>query len=173
MLGDIQISEPKALIGFAGQRVIENTIREKLTEGFQRAEYLLEHGMIDMVVHRKDLSATLARLIAYLAPEKAAGPSDPSPPEGEGLSKALSPCPTTPIPATPPSRPSSTALPRCRRAATSLASTASPNSAPASATRRTTSRAPSRSEEHTSELQSLMRISYAVFCLQHNNTTDN
>ena len=72
MLGDIQISEPKALIGFAGQRVIENTIREKLPEGFQRAEYLLDHGMIDMVVHRKELPETLGRLIGYLAPEKAA-----------------------------------------------------------------------------------------------------
>ena len=55
-----------------GQRVIENTIREKLPEGFQRAEYLLDHGMIDMVVHRKDLPETLGRLIGYLAPEKAA-----------------------------------------------------------------------------------------------------
>ncbi|OWR01323.1 acetyl-CoA carboxylase, carboxyltransferase subunit beta [Sphingopyxis witflariensis] len=72
MLGDVQISEPKALIGFAGQRVIENTIREKLPEGFQRAEYLLDHGMIDMVVARKDLPETLGRLIGYLAPEKAA-----------------------------------------------------------------------------------------------------
>jgi acetyl-CoA carboxylase carboxyl transferase subunit beta len=72
MLGDIQIAEPGALIGFAGQRVIESTIREKLPEGFQRAEYLLEHGMIDMVVHRKDLRATLAKLIGYLVPEKAA-----------------------------------------------------------------------------------------------------
>ena len=72
MLGDVQISEPKALIGFAGQRVIENTIREKLPEGFQRAEYLLDHGMIDMVVHRKELPETLGRLIGYLAPEKAA-----------------------------------------------------------------------------------------------------
>ncbi|HTH27663.1 MAG TPA: acetyl-CoA carboxylase, carboxyltransferase subunit beta [Sphingobium sp.] len=68
MLGDIQIAEPNALIGFAGQRVIENTIREKLPEGFQRAEYLLEHGMIDMVVPRKEMRATLARVIAYLAP---------------------------------------------------------------------------------------------------------
>ena len=58
--------------GFAGKRVIENTIREKLPEGFQRAEYLLDHGMIDMVVHRKELPATLGRLIGYLAPEKAA-----------------------------------------------------------------------------------------------------
>ncbi|HZG07909.1 MAG TPA: acetyl-CoA carboxylase, carboxyltransferase subunit beta [Allosphingosinicella sp.] len=72
MLGDIQIAEPGALIGFAGQRVIESTIREKLPEGFQRAEYLLEHGMIDMVVHRKDLRATLAQLIGFLVPERAA-----------------------------------------------------------------------------------------------------
>jgi acetyl-CoA carboxylase carboxyl transferase subunit beta len=68
MLGDIQIAEPNALIGFAGQRVIENTIREKLPEGFQRAEYLLEHGMLDMVVPRKELRATLAQVIGYLAP---------------------------------------------------------------------------------------------------------
>jgi acetyl-CoA carboxylase carboxyl transferase subunit beta len=66
MLGDIQIAEPNALIGFAGQRVIENTIREKLPEGFQRAEYLLEHGMLDMVVHRRDLRDTLARVVAML-----------------------------------------------------------------------------------------------------------
>lgn len=72
MLGDIQIAEPGALIGFAGQRVIEQTIREKLPEGFQRAEYLLEHGMIDMVVHRSDLRSTLAKLTGYLAPEKEA-----------------------------------------------------------------------------------------------------
>jgi acetyl-CoA carboxylase carboxyl transferase subunit beta len=72
MLGDIQIAEPGALIGFAGQRVIESTIREKLPEGFQRAEYLLAHGMIDMVVHRKDLRRTLAQLVDYLAPERAA-----------------------------------------------------------------------------------------------------
>ena len=63
MLGDVQIAEPGALIGFAGQRVIEQTIREKLPEGFQRAEYLLEHGMIDMVVHRRDLRARLALLL--------------------------------------------------------------------------------------------------------------
>jgi acetyl-CoA carboxylase carboxyl transferase subunit beta len=69
MLGDVQIAEPGALIGFAGQRVIEQTIREKLPEGFQRAEYLLEHGMIDMVVARGELRDTLAQLISYLAPE--------------------------------------------------------------------------------------------------------
>jgi acetyl-CoA carboxylase carboxyl transferase subunit beta len=72
MLGDVHIAEPGALIGFAGQRVIESTIREKLPEGFQRAEYLLDHGMVDMVVHRKDLKKTLALLIDYLAPEKLA-----------------------------------------------------------------------------------------------------
>ncbi|MBN8830271.1 MAG: acetyl-CoA carboxylase carboxyltransferase subunit beta [Sphingomonadales bacterium] len=72
MLGDIQIAEPNALIAFAGARVIENTIREKLPEGFQRAEYLLEHGMIDMVVHRKELKETLAKTIGYLTAAKAA-----------------------------------------------------------------------------------------------------
>ena len=72
MLGDIQIAEPNALIGFAGQRVIEQTIREKLPEGFQRAEYLLEHGMLDMVVHRSDLSATLARVLGMLMARRVA-----------------------------------------------------------------------------------------------------
>ncbi len=66
MLGDIAIAEPGAVIGFAGARVIEETIREKLPEGFQRAEYLLEHGMIDMVVHRRDLRDTFIRLITLL-----------------------------------------------------------------------------------------------------------
>jgi acetyl-CoA carboxylase carboxyl transferase subunit beta len=70
MLGDIQIAEPGALIGFAGQRVIEQTIREKLPEGFQRAEYLLQHGMIDMVVQRQQLKDTLVKLIDYLVPGK-------------------------------------------------------------------------------------------------------
>ena len=62
MLGDVHVAEPGALIGFAGPRVIEQTIREQLPEGFQRAEYLLEHGMVDMVVHRHNLRATLSRL---------------------------------------------------------------------------------------------------------------
>ena len=66
MLGDVQIAEPGALIGFAGPRVIEQTIREKLPDGFQRAEYLREHGMVDMVVHRHDLRPTLARLCRIL-----------------------------------------------------------------------------------------------------------
>ena len=63
MLGDVHIAEPGALIGFAGPRVIEQTIREKLPEGFQRAEYLAEHGMVDMVVHRHKLRATLAESV--------------------------------------------------------------------------------------------------------------
>lgn len=62
MLGDVQIAEPGAIIGFAGARVIEQTIREKLPEGFQRAEYLRDHGMVDMVVPRQELRETLARL---------------------------------------------------------------------------------------------------------------
>jgi len=66
MLGDIHLAEPGALIGFAGPRVIEQTIREKLPEGFQRAEYLQEHGMVDAVVHRHELRATLSRLIAVM-----------------------------------------------------------------------------------------------------------
>lgn len=68
MLGDITLSEPGAVIGFAGQRVIEETIREKLPEGFQRAEYLLEHGMVDLVVPRAELKATLATLLGHLLP---------------------------------------------------------------------------------------------------------
>ena len=66
MLGDIHMSEPGALIGFAGPRVIENTIREKLPEGFQRAEYLLDHGMVDMVVHRHKMREALGRLLKLL-----------------------------------------------------------------------------------------------------------
>ncbi|MEE9433496.1 MAG: acetyl-CoA carboxylase, carboxyltransferase subunit beta [Sphingorhabdus sp.] len=72
MLGDVQIAEPGALIGFAGQRVIEQTIREKLPDGFQRAEYLLEHGMIDMVKHRHTIRETLSTLIDYLTAGKKA-----------------------------------------------------------------------------------------------------
>jgi acetyl-CoA carboxylase carboxyl transferase subunit beta len=66
MLGDITIAEPGAVIGFAGARVIEETIREKLPEGFQRAEYLFEHGMVDLVVHRRELRDTLLRIIGLL-----------------------------------------------------------------------------------------------------------
>ena len=66
MLGDVHIAEPGALIGFAGPRVIQDTINEKLPEGFQRAEYLLEHGMVDMVIHRHQLAQTVGDLIKLL-----------------------------------------------------------------------------------------------------------
>jgi len=65
MLGDVNIAEPDALIGFAGPRVIEQTIRQQLPEGFQRSEFLLEHGMLDMVVPRHELKATVARCLSY------------------------------------------------------------------------------------------------------------
>ena len=72
MLGDVHIAEPGALIGFAGQRVIQDTIREKLPEGFQRAEYLYQHGMVDRVVKRHDLRGELATILDYLQPKVAA-----------------------------------------------------------------------------------------------------
>ena len=72
MLGDVQIAEPKATLAFTGRRVIENTIREKLPEDFQTSEYLLDHGMIDMVKPRKELPETLAKLIDYLCVKQAA-----------------------------------------------------------------------------------------------------
>ena len=75
MLGDIHIAEPGAVIGFAGARVIEQTIRERLPAGFQRAEYLHQHGMVDMVVPRKDIRPTLARLCALLMKKPAMVPA--------------------------------------------------------------------------------------------------
>jgi acetyl-CoA carboxylase carboxyl transferase subunit beta len=66
MLGDVIVAEPRALIGFAGPRVIEQTVREKLPEGFQRSEFLLEHGAIDMIIHREELRPRLARLLAQM-----------------------------------------------------------------------------------------------------------
>ncbi len=68
MLGDLNVAEPGALIGFAGPRVIEQTIRQKLPEGFQRSEFLLQHGMLDAVVHRRDLKDYVARAFAFMAP---------------------------------------------------------------------------------------------------------
>ena len=65
-LGDVVIAEPRALLGFTGPRVIEQTIRQRLPEGFQRSEFLLEHGQIDKVVHRKELKSTIAQLIGYM-----------------------------------------------------------------------------------------------------------
>ena len=97
MLGDIHIAEPGALIGFAGPRVIEQTIREKLPEGFQRAEYLMEHGMVDMVVSRLEMKATVARLLRMLLksplPETAA--AEPEEPEAPAL-PAPEPAPEQP-----------------------------------------------------------------------------
>jgi acetyl-CoA carboxylase carboxyl transferase subunit beta len=75
MLGDIEIAEPGAIVGFAGARVIEQTVRERLPEGFQRAEFLRTHGMVDMVVPRPEMRATLARLCKMLAKTPAAAPA--------------------------------------------------------------------------------------------------
>lgn len=78
MLGDVQIAEPGALIGFAGPRVIEQTIREKLPEGFQRAEYLLDKGMVDKVVHRHELRTVLGNLMRTLLKRPAAADNTPA-----------------------------------------------------------------------------------------------
>ena len=75
MLGDLNIAEPKALIGFAGPRVIEQTIRQKLPEGFQRSEFLLEHGMLDLIVDRREIKATLARALRFMGAQT--GPGEP------------------------------------------------------------------------------------------------
>ena len=80
MLGDIHIAEPGALIGFAGPRVIEQTIRQKLPDGFQRSEFLLEKGMLDLVVDRRDMKSTIARALRFMRVEAApAGAADPLP----------------------------------------------------------------------------------------------
>ena len=88
MHGDIHLAEPGAIIGFAGQRVIKETIREDLPDGFQRAEYLRDHGMVDMVVHRAALRETLIRLIALLGgrPATDATISLPRPSDSDGES---------------------------------------------------------------------------------------
>ena len=70
MLGDINIAEPKALVGFAGRRVIEQTVRVDLPEDFQKSEFLLDHGAIDMIVHRKDLRAKVSSILSKLHPEQ-------------------------------------------------------------------------------------------------------
>jgi acetyl-CoA carboxylase carboxyl transferase subunit beta len=79
MLGDMNIAEPKALIGFAGPRVIEQTIRQKLPDGFQRSEFLVEHGMLDLVVDRREMKATLSRVLRFMRaePSPLAGPEQP------------------------------------------------------------------------------------------------
>ncbi|MDP6602696.1 MAG: acetyl-CoA carboxylase, carboxyltransferase subunit beta [Rhodospirillales bacterium] len=81
MLGDVAVAEPGAIIGFAGSRVIEQTIRETLPEGFQKAEYLLDHGMIDMVVHRSELRDTLVRVIGLLCVQRDEAASEGAPPQ--------------------------------------------------------------------------------------------
>jgi acetyl-CoA carboxylase carboxyl transferase subunit beta len=97
MLGDIHIAEPGALIGFAGPRVIEQTIREKLPDGFQRAEYLFDHGMVDMVVERKDLPRTLARIVRLLMDKGAAVKAKPKTEKPKAV--------TMPVPTSPPDVP--------------------------------------------------------------------
>ncbi len=89
MLGDVQIAEPNALIGFAGQRVIEQTIREELPEGFQRAEYLLDHGMLDRVTHRAKIRDELATILRILvkAPPRVIGDL-PAPADGDAPAPA-------------------------------------------------------------------------------------
>lgn len=82
MLGDVQISEPQALICFAGPRVIEQTIREKLPEGFQKAEYLLEHGMLDMVVDRREMPKAIGRLLRLMLKLPAHKEALPAPSDG-------------------------------------------------------------------------------------------
>jgi acetyl-CoA carboxylase carboxyl transferase subunit beta len=93
MLGDLNIAEPKALIGFAGPRVIEQTIRQKLPEGFQRSEFLLEKGMIDLIVDRREMKASIARALRFMgatatAPLPAAAPPAGAPVEGEPVQPA-------------------------------------------------------------------------------------
>ena len=86
MLGDVNIAEPKALIGFAGPRVIEQTIRQKLPEGFQRSEFLVEHGMLDLVIDRRELKQAVVNVLRF---------------GGAGLPRPVQPVP----PALPPSEP--------------------------------------------------------------------
>ncbi len=93
MLGDIHIAEPGALIGFAGPRVIENTIRQKLPEGFQRSEYLLDKGMVDMVVDRRELKATVSTLLSVLMHKSAAAQSGASDVEPEEEAAPETPAP--------------------------------------------------------------------------------
>ena len=89
MLGDLNIAEPKALIGFAGPRVIEQTIRQKLPEGFQRSEFLLEKGMLDLVVDRREMKATIAGALRFMG--AASGPGRHSRPSRPLLRWRLSP----------------------------------------------------------------------------------
>ena len=93
MLGDLNIAEPKALIGFAGPRVIEQTIRQKLPDGFQRSEFLVEHGMVDMIVDRREMKAVLSRVLRFMGAEAAPAepPAEPPPLAVAGALDADSP----------------------------------------------------------------------------------
>ena len=99
MLGDLNIAEPKALIGFAGPRVIEQTIRQKLPEGFQRSEFLLEHGMLDLVVDRRELKDTDRARAALLGVRAPASP--PAGAVGERRRRSLSTGPVAPVSSSP------------------------------------------------------------------------
>ena len=114
MLGDINLAEPGALIGFAGPRVIEETINQKLPEGFQRSEFLLEHGMVDRVVDRRVLRKEIAALLAHMADESVRLPSEnpaetsaatassaPAPPGSNGRTTTPPPAPDAPTSASP------------------------------------------------------------------------
>jgi acetyl-CoA carboxylase carboxyl transferase subunit beta len=99
MLGDVNVAEPKALIGFAGPRVIEQTIRQTLPEGFQRSEFLLAHGMLDLVVDRRELKATIGRLLHLFVDAAPVGPgsnpgSNPGPTPGSTPAPDAAPGPT-------------------------------------------------------------------------------
>jgi acetyl-CoA carboxylase carboxyl transferase subunit beta len=89
MLGDLNIAEPRALIGFAGPRVIEQTIRQKLPEGFQRSEFLLEKGMLDMIVPRVDMKRTLSRCLRFFGSRRASG-AGPPPARGAEVPSSVS-----------------------------------------------------------------------------------
>ena len=93
MLGDLNIAEPKAQIGFAGPRVIEQTIRQKLPEGFQRSEFLLEKGMIDLVVDRREMKTTIARALRFMGAVPASGPRAVSIPAGDASPVSNEPAP--------------------------------------------------------------------------------
>jgi len=92
MLGDLNIAEPYALVGFAGPRVIEQTVREKLPEGFQRSEFLLEHGAIDMIVDRHDMRARIAHILAKLQHR-----AEPAPDEDNAIEDVPDDVPEEPI----------------------------------------------------------------------------
>ena len=91
MLGDVIVAEPKALIGFAGPRVIEQTVRETLPEGFQRSEFLLEHGAVDIIVHRRQMRARVAKVLSLLTGKTLAGGNSPA-----TLASTPSPAPPSP-----------------------------------------------------------------------------